>query len=261
MTRALWEVRLEVPDQALDLLPDRWEGVHPQPTLAERYLDGQAAFHVHVGLRSGDVESKVRYVHAIFERFPEPHGIELEEKLCADGVAAEAAGSLFGVRERPESGVDRTVLVGIAVGVKNAKSTRGRVHAYRVRLHAFDEVDVLLASATYPLGPLCPEVLLPAEDRKADELTNRRGHSATEPYELVGEVVQRGAQIVERIAEDEPEPKWGRLGDVGAHDEEPFLLVELMDDRQRLTIHEGFEFLVESFKMFVRPVQPCEGVS
>lgn len=163
---ASWEIRREVPDQTLDLPPDLWEGFHAQPVLAERYLDGQVALHVHLELRPGGTESKVRYVHAIFERFPEPHGVEVEEGLCADGLAAKAAGSIFGIGEDPDSGVDRTVLVGIAVGVKNAKSPRGRVDAYGVRLHAFDEIDVLLASATYPLDPLSPEVLLLAEDRK-----------------------------------------------------------------------------------------------
>lgn len=254
----LWEVGVEESNDGAEISPDRWECFQAKPSRAERYLRGELRLHLDWRVGHGIEEVDPREFHAVFERAPEPHRIDRELEGGTYRLTAEASGERLDISQAREGGMDRAVLIGIDVCVEESESADLGTLASRVRLQALDEPGVLVSDATYPLHPRPLVVPFATEDREAGELT-LTGLSSAEPDQLIREIVEGGAPVVEDVAEDQTEPKRRLFSHVKPRDVET-IRVCLAGNRIGVTFEVGVGLRPEFCKVFVRPAELRAGV-
>lgn len=241
------EVGIEVFDEARYFPCDGWEGGEPKQSLAERYLDQRLGFHAHLWLTGLDSDPKPRKLCAVFEPKSRRGHLPLDNDVRVDRLPAKDEGNV-GLRRTDESGVDEFVAVEVGVAAEQLYGTGRSVRASVVRLQPLDDCGMVGAHPVDPFDAHGFELALLVEN---GEPGDPRDGLVVEQDELRDEIVERGAQVVEQVAEHRSKLDWWGLPDLEVEDAPPLSLL-LSDDLVRLTIDKRLGRYVERVE-----VVPC----
>ena len=239
-------------DEALDFtaktLKASAEGL-TYKNIAETYLKSKVRVAVVFRSLAGGVPSE--YL-ALFERALEGVLIGLGASTAVDRDFFE-----FGKRDDSQSICcsDRWDKAMLVHNVEIVEPTEQFVPSL-VWLLSFDEVERLWAGSLYESCKFgfkdLPE--LPRKDR---ELCLFRNHSAIGENQLTSEMVKTGAEIVDRVCQDQRDPLRGLLENPKFHDSVASLRIVISNTAITLAFREGAEFDFEVADVLFGPFDLC----
>lgn len=246
------EVGREQIDEATNGGFDFLQRTTSERSVPERYLDGELAVHVHLGLRAEGGEGDTYEVCAIYE-VAVPGVAGSSERACVP-VGRELDSRLPRIESHDADGrVQALVFVGSDEPVDDPERVIIGVRSV-VRLRPLDECDVMRLHS----GELASGAPREAGGRRGEgKLVSARpsGLCSGEQHELVHEMVEHGTKAVREVADDGAEARRWLPVDLGPEDVLVGLTVVLADDFDGFRAEEGCGFGVQQFQMFACPVE------
>jgi len=226
--------------------------------IPERYVSGEVALHLHIGVRPSDSVSQVKYGCAVFER---ASSVEAKDRLMRPrdiaGSDIEPNGALL---KRGERRMDKAVLVGVREQGEDPERPELRLVPSVVRLVLLDDLPCMAIQRDSAQGALSlpsrhldsTKELVPVREDGVEVVPSRSLPGSK--HELPNEVIERGAEVVGDVPDDYP-PAWSRVFGNGHLDPEPAgLRIELTDSATRLRVPEGIDLLIEFVRVLDRPL-------
>src|SRR5438105_3861464 len=215
--------------------------------IAERYLHGDLALHMHGRLRRGpDGKDLCAVVQKARSR-----------SVVNDGVAAldRDLHDFLGV-EDGNGGVQVSVLVRVReVGKPGERSFGQGVYVpSRVRLQLLDKGCVVGGDTTEHPGEPTGTGRLTGLGVDGELVPTPR-HSVVGEDELPDKVVERASGQVEELADEQAPRLVGRLRDVDTDDEPLALLFRITGDRMEVSVVVREDLWFEQIQLFFRPVE------
>lgn len=246
------EVRGEAVDHFDDADAEFLKGIAPYSTLAERYLDGCDALHVHLGFQTlgvlGD-DSIAVHVCAVVQHAPSPADLDLD----LGGSRLDSDLRLLSPDAPSQDWVKEAVLVDVREVDKDGERSADLDLRTVVRLQLLDDCSMVATHAS--------EHRVEAARRRSfrvdRELVALPGLATIQQDELPDEIVEGRAQVVDELADEHRPNKIGLLQNPEAGDLPFALRLKLAGDQIRTALEVGPELLLESVHVRVSPGEPC----